>query len=318
MFEALGRPAWYFSGTNIRVTGALGPFLKLVDYVRIVGNIVRFGPDQAYHLALLDVGVPLYRGGLEIALRYAPTPREALALLTEHAGSRHGYLRYSFGPEGSDAWRLGVTPSLPLRDAAAPLIETPLLNAHRMVCRMTGQERIGARLDLMHRKHAYSDRLIRECEGGVAFGARANALIIPAGLLDRPSMMHDPELWAIGRLRCGDESLAIMRAEGVADVRLVVDTHLAERGKVPKLKEVARRLAVAERTLLRRIRMRGLTYRQITDDLRRQRCNIMLAADRLRIGDISEALGFSDERSFRRAYYRWHGVKVGQARPIRT
>ncbi len=311
-YETLGRPHWFFQGTGIEATSHFPPLIPLPDYVRIVGNMVTRGPDRSYYIDLLDIGLPLYRGGLEIALRYAPTPRDALMLLMKHAGHRHGYLRYGLEPDGPHAWRLKVVPSFPLGDATAPLIETPLLNAHRLVCRMVGLVRVGARLSLRHAEHAHADRLRYEFADAVGFGSPMDALSIPIVPLDRPNLMYDPQLWLLGLRRCEEETRAITKGLGVKDVRRAIDIHLTETGKVPRLTDVALRLGMADRTLLRRIRAQGLTYRAMIDDLRRHRCDIMLATGNARIIDVSEALGFSDDRSFRRAFRRWNGSALAK------
>lgn len=82
----------------------------------------------------------------------------------------------------------------------------------------------------------------------------------------------------------------------------------------PTLSELAKKINLGERTLRRRIEAAGLSYQALVDDARRSRALTLLAQPRSRLDDIAQELGFSDLRSFRRAFHRWAGVSPKQAR----
>ncbi|WP_353410041.1 AraC family transcriptional regulator [Pseudoteredinibacter isoporae] len=70
---------------------------------------------------------------------------------------------------------------------------------------------------------------------------------------------------------------------------------------------IAEDFGMSVATLRRRLREHGSSFREIRDD-----CNNKLASEYLVKGHdikkVSELLGYSDERSFSRAFKRWHGV----------
>jgi AraC-like DNA-binding protein len=60
-----------------------------------------------------------------------------------------------------------------------------------------------------------------------------------------------------------------------------------------------------DRSLRRKLRQQGLSYRGLLDELRTQIAVKYLRTTRLSNDDIALALGFSDAANFRRALHRW-------------
>jgi len=64
---------------------------------------------------------------------------------------------------------------------------------------------------------------------------------------------------------------------------------------------------VTPRSLQRRLRDDGTSYRELVDTVRHLRA-IDLMQRGLPISDVAESLGFSEARAFRRAFRRWTGL----------
>lgn len=71
--------------------------------------------------------------------------------------------------------------------------------------------------------------------------------------------------------------------------------------------DIAKRLHMTERTLLRRLKEEGTTFSDVLDQVRLQQAFQYLRRDDLTIRDIAYMLGFSDEGTFSRAFKRWTG-----------
>lgn len=78
--------------------------------------------------------------------------------------------------------------------------------------------------------------------------------------------------------------------------------------------EAARAFAMGPRTLQRRLREEGTRFAVLQDSLRQQRALELLARQDIDLESISEELGFSDRRSFTRAFRRWTGVTPSRMR----
>jgi len=82
-------------------------------------------------------------------------------------------------------------------------------------------------------------------------------------------------------------------------------------GNYPSLKLMASRLCLSPRTLKRRLRAQGLSFRDLLDGAR-YRVALRLMPDRtLGLDDIASQLGYSSVANFARAFRRWSGLPPG-------
>jgi AraC-like DNA-binding protein len=79
-------------------------------------------------------------------------------------------------------------------------------------------------------------------------------------------------------------------------------------GAPPSLNAIARQLAIAPRTLQRRLADDGVTYQQLVDLVRRETAERLLRDATLGVSEIGYLLGFSEPSAFHRAFKRWHEV----------
>ena len=79
-------------------------------------------------------------------------------------------------------------------------------------------------------------------------------------------------------------------------------------GGPPTLADVARSLAVSERSLQRRLSEEGTTFRDEVDAVRQVTATMLLEDPGLALSEVSWLLGFSDQRAFTRAFRRWSGT----------
>ena len=76
---------------------------------------------------------------------------------------------------------------------------------------------------------------------------------------------------------------------------------------VPSLEQVARRLAIPERTLRRKLSDEGVSYRGLLEEFRRTAALEFLKSGRS-VTDVAFLLGFSETSALSRAFRRWHGI----------
>ena len=70
---------------------------------------------------------------------------------------------------------------------------------------------------------------------------------------------------------------------------------------------MAAELNTSVRTLERRLKERGWTYKQVVDDLRRQLALRYVKDPRVRLSQLGFLLGFSENAAFVHAFRRWTG-----------
>jgi AraC-like DNA-binding protein len=152
----------------------------------------------------------------------------------------------------------------------------------------------------------------RALRGPVRFGADRNELCLSPGVLDTPSQhansriahLHE-EFAAQLLLREQDSSL-------VTRVRRRLAEEL-ESGPLDR-STVARYLALSERSLQRRLREEGTSFRSVLDEWRRDLAREKLQRYDLPIAEVAYLTGFAEVSSFTRAVRRWFGCTPGQLR----
>jgi AraC-like DNA-binding protein len=78
--------------------------------------------------------------------------------------------------------------------------------------------------------------------------------------------------------------------------------------------DAAKQLHMHERTLNRRLRDEGTTFRQLLDEIRCEVAKQLLAGSTMPLARIATALGYADASAFSRAFKRWSGSTPAQWR----
>ena len=74
------------------------------------------------------------------------------------------------------------------------------------------------------------------------------------------------------------------------------------------VKDIAKQLCMHERTLNRRLREEGTTFRRELETIRNDLARQMLVNSSLPISRIAESLGYADPTALSRAFKQWSGL----------
>jgi AraC-like DNA-binding protein len=144
---------------------------------------------------------------------------------------------------------------------------------------------------------------------GLRFGAEHHAVAFAAAWLDRPRDGADPgvyqqtmqEIVALSELDSGDLVGQIRR---VLRRLLVGGAGQAE----ASLEEVSKLFSIHPRTLNRRLRDQGTSFKALIDAMRYDMARQLLRDTRLPAAEIAEALDYSEPAAFSRSFRRWSGM----------
>lgn len=146
-------------------------------------------------------------------------------------------------------------------------------------------------------------------EAPVVFDAPVSRLVFDAAALATPLRYHDEASVLIAREAC-DRDFAVRSARGGDGVL----RHLyAEGGELKTLATAALDMGLSLRSLHRLLAREGISYSELADRERRTQAEQMLSHG-AETQDVADALGFSDVRSFRRAFRRWTQSTPGEYR----
>jgi len=146
----------------------------------------------------------------------------------------------------------------------------------------------------------------------VIFEQRTNAIVFEGSSLGLSLRSSQAELAGYF------ETVARSALEKLSPRDLPTAVRVAIRDALPEgdmgLPRIARRLGVGARTLQRRLNDEKLVYRDLVDEVRRAEAVTLLRSTDLSIFEISDRLGYSETKAFRRAFRRWTGAAPADAR----
>jgi len=193
------------------------------------------------------------------------------------------------------------------RPGKAYHLEIFLASLYRVVRMLLGEDAAPRALRLTQPPRDYADRLRRFFRAPVEFEAPRDEILFARELLDRPLEGDFPGLHEQAAELVAQRVARLHRADNWRDQvanALASDPSLLQVG-VPAL---AQRLGLGSRSLERRLAAEGTTPAALLDDARRRRAEQLLRRGHADLETIAGNLGFSDRRSFTRAFKRWHGV----------
>lgn len=140
------------------------------------------------------------------------------------------------------------------------------------------------------------------------FNSDRTALVFPAKILDHRLLTADPKQLRIleTQARARDDLGLVSRLQRTLRVLLLGEGVSAE--------QVARILAMHRRTLNRRLKAEGTTFKALLDQARFEAARHLLDSTHLPITEIGASLGYAETSAFGRAFRRWSGKTPIQRR----
>jgi AraC-like DNA-binding protein len=147
----------------------------------------------------------------------------------------------------------------------------------------------------------------------VKLGTDRCAIRFDAAEMQRPFHSADPPLASLLE-RYAEEALTTLPAPGrISSLVREILTRQLQDGEI-SLGLVAKKLAVSERSLQRKLSAENTTLKQIAEELRRELAIRYLGRHDLAVSEVAYMLGFSETAPFFRAFKKWTGSTPGDFR----
>lgn len=185
------------------------------------------------------------------------------------------------------------------------LIESILVSLHLLFCRLTGDP-LAQSLLRIHTKRPPSQQtpsFLRYWTAPIRYGQSQFAIQYSARVAD--IVVHHVDssnaltIFDVARQPRFDDVL--MEGQWTDRVRRAIDEGATDQSEIAKL------LGVSVATLRRRLEGEGASFRALKAEALNDRAKQLLHS-RHSLDDVAELLGFSDLRSFSRAYKSWNGI----------
>ncbi len=138
-------------------------------------------------------------------------------------------------------------------------------------------------------------------------------MVFPRGLLDVRMRLADAEASGMARDQCEFELQKALREQG--DIALAIRNMLRLMpGPLPSLEAMAERFCVSSRTLKRRLAEKDTHYREIVEEVLKDRAIQLLRYTNQSVSEIAYELGYADLSNFSRAFRKWTGKSASEFR----
>jgi AraC-like DNA-binding protein len=280
------------------------------DTRRVLSNVTHaMGPG--WHLSLAPrLSIPSH-GPLGFAVVTAPDLRAAVGALLRFIGTRGAWV-WLAGAEEDDEFVIRLYETANMGEERLALVELTFLAIQNMLERPLGREIRGARIALAYPEPTYGDRLARSFHARLEFDSGGHLLSFPAAWLSEACILHDAAMHRYLLSRCEEDLRA---AAGILPAEIAVrQALLARPDQLPSLAEIAASQHVSPRTLIRRLKRGGTSYKAILEDVRRTLATDYLLHSEMSVATIAFRLAYHDPSNFGRAFRSWFGVSPGQYR----
>ncbi|MEO0323354.1 MAG: AraC family transcriptional regulator ligand-binding domain-containing protein [Myxococcota bacterium] len=276
-----------------------GEFVALFERARALTGEPGFGIH--YGLAMR----PATHGALGFATMTASTLGDALALGAKFVSTRTTAIDLRLVHEVEGTAGLVVEERVDFGPARDAIVLALLLGIVEIGVALTGKRR-GVTLELALPEPLYLARFAPLLENrSFRFDRPAHRLLFHPEVVSRPVVFADPAAERLAREQCERELEQLGRG---TDVVLQVRRALEAEGPATPLAKVAPKLGMSTRTLKRRLGARNASFTGIREQVRREVAQLALRNPDVSLTDIAERLGYSDARTFGRAFRRWTGT----------
>jgi AraC-like DNA-binding protein len=258
-------------------------------------------------LEIGDLSPITVHGPLAVAVSASRSLGEALATLAEMGGGPARTMRFHFEVVGAFG-DLTMTPEVELDHLRHFFLESNVALVNRALEATVGQQVEGLEFHFPYPAPAWSELYRRRLPGAVAFNADALRIRVPRSQLALRSFTADPRAREAALRDCRRE-VDELDAAASGDLVPAIRNRLAQvDGDYPDLAAVARSLGLSTRTLIRRLRDKGVRYRQLVDDARVEAACWRLTHTDDTVEQIAADLGYVDTSNFSRTFRRWRGT----------
>lgn len=307
-----------FEGTGLRPADFNDPQQRITvrQALRYIENAIHLARDPAWYHAWASGLSDHFHGPLSLALMAAPNLGASLEAFCKYFPGRIPYLDPQVRDDGSTSL-VEFTALIDLGSSTALLIETPVIILLEYLSSVYSVDLSRAAVQLAYPPTEYADRYARSFRCEVRFNAATHALVFPRDWKAIANVGYLASSWNSALQLC--EATMGVRGERstLGRVRAQLVAAMADTGRaraLPTLKEVADKLFMSPRTVIRRLRAMGTSYQEMADDILKTRASELLANPKLKIKEVASALGFQNPANFGTAFRRWYRTSPGDYR----
>lgn len=249
-------------------------------------------------------------GPLGVATFSGPDLRTGLALLADYGQTRTEFFSIAVDkhPKGMT---VRLTEAFDLNDLRAFATEWVVIGLFSAINFFVGVGQFKGQVHFAYPKPSYWRKYHDHFGDNIEFNQRVTEIMVPEPILSIPSPAADPFMHheavsicerQLNEIKAGSAERPTLSAEEAVS-KLIYENP----GRIWTLKEVAAKLNMSPRTLIRKLESEGTRFQVVRDELAKKQAANYLTDASLSVESIGHLMGFSDVSSFRRSFKRWFG-----------
>lgn len=275
--------------------------------IQILENGMRLSGDEAFGLRLGQWLTPSTHGALGFLASSSPNLLTALRAFEIYLPTRVNFARIELdSSEGSlqcDCHFEIPLPEETFRCLAEIFVSVFFHCAEFIV----GQSLDEVKSSCTYPEPAYSEQYTEYLPGQFEFSAPRLRVQIPMQLCQVPNASANHENYMLAMHQC-ETMLAKLLPDKNSCQYQIQRMMLSQPPGSLSEEDAAAALFVSKRTLARRLRKEGTSFRQIRDEILSQQASDYLRTSQMSVDAIAALLHYHDSANFRRAFKRWFNV----------
>lgn len=308
MLERRGQsPSRLLKGTGLSLEALSQPDVRVtaIQFAMTVATSIQLTGDPTLGYAFGLEMKPTAHGVLGYALMTCPTGRDAVRLGERFVRLRVPSKRLRLSVDGDTA-----VLALEDREREPPALRQFELEVTTAAIWRAAELLLGEKPEgeiwVDYPEPHYFERC-RDKLPPVRFGMPRNELRFPKSYLDRSLVLADPlaSRQAVARL---EQELCVLGEDEASVEDRVRAVLRGEERPFGELSYVAKRVGMSERTLKRRLKLKGASFQRLLDEARAERAKVLLHDGSATVDQVAAKLGYGDSANFTRAFRKWTGV----------
>ncbi len=274
--------------------------------INALSNAVHLADKPAIGLDIgraLSPGTHGYLGFLAMA---SPDLRSALEAFGKYAPSRVSFVQYPVHESG-DALVCDLNIHIDNSpDAARCALEASTVIVLQVIQFVLGEPLTTGTVEFTFPEPAYAARYREFIQAPIVYSAPANRITLPLALAATKNAFADHQNYELALNRCQallNELNANSNRFSDRVRSVLLSSPIGRLGE----EEAAAQLFITKRTMARRLKREGNSFRQLRDEVLGSIAQSYLSESSLSVEAIAEILNYHDSASFRRAFKRWFG-----------
>ncbi len=254
---------------------------------------------------------PSTHGSVGWATINSPTLGDAVAVLSRHSRLQVPFIRYDTSVT-QDWFSISITQLNDLADQSIVLTECALLLLHQVITYVAGHTLAETQISLDYPSPTYAERYTEIFECPVAFERNSVEYKFPRTHQHLPNSTANAGMYQIALDQCQNATRRLReQSDLVAEVYELLEKHIEEH---LTLQQMAYRLNISPRTLIRRLKKRDTSFQSISGRLYAQTAADYMNRTDISVNAVSQLLGYRDPANFRRSFKRWFRMNPSEYR----